>query len=426
MSPIVSFLSVLRRNWHKVLSPTSLFVLAVFSFAALVLSGPDLPKEIPEEHSWAVSVETARYIEARPQLRLYGRLVAGRTAELRALASGTVVTMSEKLREGGAFKQGNELLRIDDFSYQSALVEARAMLSEARARLDEYRASLRQGENALERELEQLELTRTDEERAEELARRGTVSQKFVDDKRLATLAKELSVENRRNDVKVQTSRIAQQEAVIERLESGVRRAERNLEDTVLHAPFNGLVEDVGVAEGRLVSVNDRVANLIDLDNLEARFTLSNAQYARILAAGSGLQGQELEVRWNAGKEVAAFSGVVARAAPRIEAGSGGVDIYVRLEIDGSDTPLRPGAFLEADFPDVVYENVVRVPQSVLYEDDTVYVVADERLSGRKVDVVGADGPFVLLRGDLAAGDAVLASRLLQAGEGVKVRIISQ
>ncbi|MCY4038504.1 MAG: efflux transporter periplasmic adaptor subunit, partial [Hyphomicrobiales bacterium] len=66
----------------------------------------------------------------------------------------------------------------------------------------------------------------------------------------------------------------------------------------------------------------------------------------------------------------------------------------------------------------------VRVPQSALYEDDTVYVVANERLSGRKVDVIGADGSFVLLRGNLAGGDAILTSRLLQAGEGVKVRII--
>lgn len=426
MSLIVSIFSFFRRNWHKILSPMGILALAIFSTIVLLTSGSTPPREIPEEQSWPVSVENAQYIEARPQLRLYGRLVAGRTAELRALVSGKVVTISERLREGSALKQGNELLRIDDFTYQSALVEARAMLSEARARLDEYHASLRQEKNALEREFEQLSLTRTDERRAEELAQRGTVSQKFVDDKRLATLAKELSMENRRNNIKVQTSRIAQQEAVIERLESGVRRAERNLADTVLRAPFNGLVEDVSVAEGRLVSVNDRVANLIDLDNLEARFTLSNAQYARILAAGSNLQGRELEIRWNVGEEIIAFPGVVARAAPRIEAGSGGVDIYASLEIDGADTPLRPGAFLEADFPDVVYENVIRVPQSVLYEDNIVYVVVDERLSVRKVDVVGADGPSVLLRGDLAAGDAVMTSRLLQAGEGVKVRIISQ
>ena len=426
MNPITSPFSALRRNWHKILSPIGILVLAVFATIALLTSGSAPPRDIPEEQSWTVSVEIARHIDARPQLRLYGRLVAGRTAELRALVSGKVVAMSEKLREGGALKQGNELLRIDDFSYQSTLVEARAALSEARARLGEYQASLRQEETAYERELEQLALTRTDEERAEELAQRGTVSQKFVDDKRLVTLAKELSVENRRNDIRVRTSRIAQQKAVIERHEIGMRRAERDLADTVLRAPFNGLVEDVSVAEGRLVGVNDRVANLIDLENLEARFTLSNAQYARVLAAESTLQGRDLEIRWNVGEETVAFPGVVARAAPRIEAGSGGVDIYVRLEIDHVDIPLRPGAFLEADFPDVVYENVVRVPQSALYEDDTVYVVADERLSGRKVNVVGADGSFVFLRGELADGDAILTSRLLQAGEGIKVRIVQQ
>ena len=153
MNPVVSILSVLRRNWHKILSPIGILALAIFSTIALVTSGSAPPREVPEEQSWAISVETARYIEARPQLRLYGRLVAGRTAELRALVSGAVVAMPEQLREGGALKQGNALLRIDDFSYQSALVEARATLSEARARLDEYQASLRQEEDSLEREL---------------------------------------------------------------------------------------------------------------------------------------------------------------------------------------------------------------------------------------------------------------------------------
>lgn len=424
MNPVVSVFSYLRRYWRKILLPAVVLALAFLGTVILVKSSPEPPSSPLEEQSWAVIAETVRYVEARPQLRLYGRLVAGRTAELRVPVSGEIVALSDKLREGGVLEQGDELLRIDDFSYQSALVEARATLSEARARLDEYQASLGQEENALERELEQLALTRVDEERAEELARRGTVSQKFVDDRRLATLAKELSVENRRNSVEVQTSRIAQQEAVIDRFASGVRRAERDLEDTVLRSPFNGLVEEVSVAEGRLVGVNERVADLIDLDDLEARFTLSNAQYARIIASESSLQGRKLDITWSAGNESIAYSGTVARTAPRIEAGSGGVDIYVDLDIDGADTPLRLGAFLEADFPDVVYENVVRLPQSAVYNNDTVYVINDERLGARKIDVVGADGSLVLVRGDLVEGDTALTSRLPQAGDGVQVFVV--
>ncbi|MCY4052376.1 MAG: hypothetical protein OXE98_00685, partial [Hyphomicrobiales bacterium] len=79
MKPIIY---ALLRNWHRILSPVVVLALAIFSTAALLLSGSAPPREIPEEHSWAISVETAQYVEVRPQLRLYGRLVAGRTAEL--------------------------------------------------------------------------------------------------------------------------------------------------------------------------------------------------------------------------------------------------------------------------------------------------------------------------------------------------------
>ena len=410
-----------RRLWHKTILPLAVLLLAALGAFGLVQSATEPPRSAPQERVWSVSTMPVRIGAAQPRLRLYGRLVAGRAAELRALVAGEVVAVSEQLREGGLLLQGEELLRIDDFTYQSALREARANLAEARARLQEYRVSLSQEEESLRRELAQLELVLTDQQRAEELAERGTVSQKVVDDKRLATLAREVSAEARRNNVRIQQARIAQQEAVIERLESAVERARRNLRDTVLSAPFDGLAEGVGVAVGRLVNVNDQVANLIDLHNLEARFTLSNAQYGRIIRQGD-LTGRELQVFWNAGRENLAWTATVARAAPRIAAGSGGVDIYVRLQIEDIDTPLRPGAFLEADFPDVAYENVARLPQSALYDGDIVYVVEDDRLQPRRVETAGEDGEFLLLRGELRAGDMALVSRLPQAGAGVRVR----
>lgn len=412
------------RSWLRILLPLAVLLSAGLATAGLVTSGPEPPSSAPEERAWSIAVEPVRHREISPQLRLYGRLVAGRMAELRALVAGEVVATSEQLREGGMLLHGEELLRIDDFSYQSALLEARADLDEARARLQEYNVALAQEQTALDREAEQLELNRIDEERAEELAARGTVSQKTVDDKRVITLGKELSVQNRRNNVRIQEARIAQQQAVIKRLESGVSRAEHDVGKTVLVAPFDGLVEMVGVAVGRLVSVNDRVANLIDLNNLEARFTLSNAQYGRIIADTGSLAGRELQVIWNVGEEARVYSGIVARAAPRIETGSGGVDIYAHLQIENVNTPLRPGAFLEANFPDVTYSNVVRLPQTALYGGGTVYVVDDGRLLARNVEVVGEDGTFMLLRGDIRDGEAVLTSRLPQAGEGVRVRVV--
>ena len=409
----------------RILLPLVVLGIAGLAAFGLVVTAIEPPRLAPQERAWGVATLEAQFGDVRPRLRLYGRVIAGRTAEMRALVGGKLVAVSERLREGGILLQGEELLRVDDFPYRIAQREARANLAEAQARLREYNASLHQERESLQREQAQLELVRVDQKRAEELAASGTVAQKFVDDKRLATLAREVSVQSRRNNVRIQEARIAQQEAVIERMSAALERAERNLEDSVLYAPFDGLAESVSVAEGRLLSVNDRVANLIDLHNLEARFTLSNAQYGRVIQEGA-LIGRALRIFWNAGDEALHWPGTVARTAPRIEAGSGGVDIHVRLNIESIDTPLRPGAFLEADFPDVAYENVARMPQSVLYDGNFVYVVEEERLQPRKVEVVGQDGEFLLLRGEVQAGDAVMVSRLPQAGTGVRVRVIAQ
>ena len=64
----------------------------------------------------------------------------------------------------------------------------------------------------------------------------------------------------------------------------------------------------------------------------------------------------------------------------------------------------------------------MRLPSTSLYGGDRVYVIAKDRLSERTVDVVGAAGKDILVRGGIEAGERVITTRLSNAGEGVKVR----
>lgn len=404
------------------LAPIFVLALAFISFVGLKATKPEVPQRPRQERIWPVSVVQAQVTNYQPSLKLYGRSVAGRRVELRSLVAGEVMETGEGLRDGGIVEKGDVLLKLDPFEHEGALVEARAKLAEARAKSREIHAQIESEKDALKRAREQLEIAQRDLERAVPLAEKGTVSRKVADDRRMTVSEREQSLDLRRNNLEVQQARAEQQDAVIDQLAWRVRQAERNVADSVLRAPFDAYVTGVTAERGKILGANDQVATLFDRDWIEIRFTMTNAQYGRIVSDHGDVVGRIVEVLWHIGETPVLYQAAVERVAAEITADSGGVEVFARVNNPRTGVPLRPGAFVEVHMTDKLYSNVVRLPQTALYGGDTVYVVQEERLAPRKVELVGAAKADILVRGNVQAGDAVMTSRLSKVEAGLKVK----
>lgn len=405
----------------KVIAPVLVLVLGIVSFVGLKATRPEVPQRPARELVWPVKTVTASFADFQPSIRLYGQTIAGRRVDLRSLVGGEVVDTGANLREGGVIKKGEVLLRVDPFQYEGALDEAKAKLAEARARYREIEATIENEQDALARSKEQLVISKRDLQRAVPLAKRGTVSKKVADDRRLVVSEREQSVELRSNNLSIQQARADQQRAIISQLDWGVRRATRNLEDTVLNAPFDAYVTSVSAEVGRIVSANDQVATLLDANWVDVRFSLSDRQYGRIVSNKRGLEGIAVDVLWHVGDTPVRYRARIQRVAAEIAAEKGGVDIYAQLDDPNTPVSIRAGAFVEVRVPDRAYKNVARLPQTALYRGERVYVIENGRLVGRKVDLVGAAGEQILVRGNLAEGDRVVTTRLSNISDGLRV-----
>ena len=269
----------------KVLAPICVIAVGVISFVGLEATKPSVPQRPLQEKIWPVKTIAADVGSYQPYLKLYGRTVAGRRVELRALVAGEVLETGPQMREGAVVSQGAVLLRLDPFEYEGALDEAEAKLAEAKAKVREIEAGIENERDALDHARTQLEIAQRDLERAVPLAQRGTVSEKTADDRRLIVSEREQGLEQRINNLEIQQAKAAQQRAVIKQLEWKVRQAKRNLEDTVLEAPFDAYVTNVTAEKGRIVGANDQVATLIDKNWVDVRFTLSDREYGRIVSS---------------------------------------------------------------------------------------------------------------------------------------------
>lgn len=415
-----------RFNLRKLLLPIVVLVVAILGARILVATGPKATPSIPAEKAWAVSAVTVQHQDVQPRIQAFGTVNAGRDVDLRTLVAGPIVKKSSSLKEGGKVKKGQALLTIDPFNYNVALRDRQAQLDEARARLDEVKARVSSSAVAKDQAEQQLELRRRDYRRAIELYQRGTVSQKYVDDRELAASAAEQSAEQARSEAIAQEARLVQQAASIDRLESAVAKANRDLEDTVLRAPFDAIVSNVTAELGKNVSPNERIATLQGVSGLEVKITLSDQQFGRLISDdGVLVPGKSLiDVVWRIGDAELKSPAVFDRFGPRIASSRGGVEVIARIDDDPNSSLIRPGAFVEVSLPDRRFHDVVRVPVDAVYENRMVFIVDEEqRLVARTVRIVGAAGQDLLVQGDLKDGEVLATTRLARVGTGVLVDV---
>lgn len=406
----------------KIILPIVLIAVSLAGAGYLRATKPEVAPSPETEPVWDVRAVEIERQDHQPMLDLYGELVASRAVILRPKVAGEVVDASEKLLTGGRFDEGEMILRIDPFDYQAAIDDLRAQSAEAEARRDELVVNRATEDMMLVLDRDQLSLISRDVERFERLSGSRAASEKALDDARLALSRQTGTVSQRKQTIVTLEARLAQQDAAIDRLSVAARRAERDLADTTVVAPFAGVIADVNAQLGQQLGVNDAIARLIDDQTLEISFQLSDADFGRLWQ--SGLIGRKVTGRWKLGRAEFALPATIARVVPTIDPASGGVTVFARIDDRHHDVPLRPGAFIEVEMLDRLYEDVVELPASALFGGSTVYVIEDSRLRAETVGLVAARGDRVLIETDIANGTTVLASRLAEVSPGLLVEVV--
>ena len=413
----------------KVAAPIVLLAAAGAGAYMLWATKPEVAAKPARELARAVAAVAVEHRDVRPGMKLYGSIVAGREVELRPLVAGRIIEIGEAFADGGVLRAGDLIIAIDPFDARADVAEFRARIAETVARIGEIDADLTAAGELLVHDREQGEFARRDVARRERLQGTAASSVKSLDDARLALSLRAQQLIERRQTIDRLEAQADQSRAVLDRWRVSLGRAQRDLAETRLVAPYDGYLVDTDAGIGKRVGLGDRIAHLIDANRLEARFHLSNNQYARLLAAGGagGFRGRAAEVVWRIGGAAFSFKAVIERVDGVIDAQSGGVDLYARIEGNDADGVLRPGAFVEVSIDDRLYRDVISLPESALHDDggggDRVYVVVDNRLEARPVEVLLRGGNEVLLRGPLVDNELVVITRLPEIGPGLLVTV---
>ncbi|GAA6174314.1 hypothetical protein NBRC116593_02330 [Sulfitobacter pacificus] len=395
-------------------------------FAATLVGGAvkkrmaEDPKAPPaRERVFAVNVVTAEAEDVVPVLETFGEVQSRRLLELRAAGGGRVVELAEDFEDGGVVTAGQVLVRLDPADAQSAVDRAQSDVEDALAEGRDAARSLELAGAELEATQLQADLRTRAFERQQGLAERGVGTAATTEGAELAAAAAQQSVVSRRQAVAQGEARLDQAKTRLARAQIALAEAERRLEDTTLTAPFDGTLSATDVVVGRRVSANERLAELIDPEDLEVSFRLSTAQYARLLDENAKLVRAEMVALLDiTGVDIEA-KGRISRASAAAGEGATGRLIFAALSDAGG---FKPGDFVTVQVQEPLLENVTRLPASAVDARGELLVLDEEnRLEAVQVEVLRRQGDDVLVRGPILGRQVVEArSPLLGAGIAVK------
>jgi HlyD family secretion protein len=188
--------------------------------------------------------------------------------------------------------------------------------------------------------------------------------------------------------------------------------AQRELDYTVLRAPFDGVVADSSIEVGEWSTPSPpampvpSVLDIIDPSSIYVSAPMDEVDSARL---APGLPAR-VTVDSHAGKQ---FPGRVVRVASYVldvEEQNRTVEIEVELDDRTFAATLLPGTSADVEVVLETRPGVLRVPSSALLSGDKVLVVENGRLAQRTVEVGLRNWDVSEIRGGLARGDAVVVS----------------
>jgi RND family efflux transporter MFP subunit len=336
-------------------------------------------------------------------LNASGYVTPRRRATIAAKITGRVVGVY--FDEGVHVKEGQVLAKLDDSDVKRALDSAVADRNSTKAQIADYQVQLKNAELLVHR--------------SQELQAAGVQSQEILDN--ALTSADSLR------------AKIALTKEQVAASESRINEAQQAVDNTVIRAPFDGIVVSKDAQVGEMVSpisagggfTRTGIATIVDMNSNEIEVDVNEAYIARVVPDQKVTAILDAYPDWQIPSKVR----TVIPTADRQKA-----TVKVRISFIKLDPKILPDMGVKVTFlgdepkkQAGAVEPVATVPSSALRDDNgskIVYLVKDNKLERRAVKTGNARGSDTEIFAGLAPGDLVVTKGPpdLRDGESIQLK----
>jgi membrane fusion protein, multidrug efflux system len=355
-----------------------------------------------------VSAVTATEQPIARFIRSTGTLMAEEQADVAAETPGRVV--SAPVERGTPVAEGAALVRLSSTETDAQLKEAQANAAQIEARLG-LTADAGFDANAVpevQNAKASADLAQSEFVRIKSLLDQRVVSQSEYDQRRTQAEAARQQYEAARNSA-------AQQYQMLQAARARVTLARKAFADTVVRAPFSGVVAQRLVTAGDYVTKGMKIAVVVRVNPLRVQLTVPEQAISSV-AIG---QAVGFEVDAYPGRQ---FQGSIKYVSPALQADQRALTIEA-LVPNGTGV-LKPGLFATARIEQPAKTPGVLVPASAIQASagtSRVYVVTGDHVDERIVTTGEKIGDLVEITKGLKSGERVATKNVTQLADGTKV-----
>jgi len=366
--------------------------------------GTDAPPPPPIAAGAAAAVQQpiARYIRAT------GSLMAEEQADVAAETAGRVV--AAPIERGTRVGQGAELIRISPTETEAQLKEAEANAAQIEARLGLAGGAFNvDAVPEVQNAKAGYELAQSEFARIKSLLDQRVVSQSEYDQRRTQMEAARQQYEAAKNGA-------AQQYQSLQAARARVALARKSLSDTVVRAPFNGVVAERLVAAGDYVTRGMKVAVVVRVNPLRVQLTIPE-QFVSAVAVGQPVT-FEVDAYPNR-----TFEGRVKYVSPALQAAQRA--LTVEAVVPNGAGELKPGLFATARIEQPARTPATLVPAKAIQTTagtSRVFVVNGDHVEERIVTTGETVGDLVEITKGVTAGERVATANVARLSDGAKVQ----
>jgi RND family efflux transporter MFP subunit len=357
----------------------------------------------------AVAVDVVKEESVKRSVELVGTLAAVDQVTISSEADGKVSRILADL--GDRVKAGQPLIQVDREKQQYNFDQQRASLEKALAQLGAPDAQhLPEAEKTPDVQKASADLAQAKQafERANALFKRTLVPQQTLDDAATTLQSKQASY-----DLSLQNAKNLR--ASIQASEASMKLADRQLRDTEIRAPFDGIVEKRLVNLGELVKTQMPVMAIVRVDPLKVIAEIPEKMAPWIK------EGQPVQLHVDAYPD-RTFIGKVSRISPAVNTATRAFPFEAL--VPNQDAVLKPGTFSRVHIESGKVDTVMTLPYSVMqyrYGVNRVYVVDGDKLTVHELKVGDRLGERIEIVSGVKAGDRVAASDIDKLVDGQKV-----
>ena len=322
----------------------------------------------------------------RTVLNASGYVTARRQATVSSKVTGKVIEVL--IEEGMKVREGQVLARLDDTNVVTSLRLAEAQLNSSKEALAETRVRIKEADQELQRQI-------------------GLLQNK---------IATQADYDHAVASADALKAKLQQQQADVTVAEKQVVSWQQQLDDTIIRAPFAGIVTSKNAQPGEMISpisagggfTRTGICIIVDMESLEIEIDV-NESYINRVEAGQAVEGTlDAYPDWKIPCKVIAIIPTADRQKSTVK---------VRVGFDKLDAWILPEmsvkvAFQEAAGPAPATGRTVLVPKTAVQQQDgksVVLVVQDGKTELRAVTPGSAREDEVIISAGLAPGERIVA-----------------